>query len=53
MKKRILLLLMVVALIMVMLAMSAAPVFARGCPLKINHPAIDASGGRCLHVDNK
>jgi hypothetical protein len=48
--RRIMLLVTVVALMMVMLAMSVAPAVARGCdPKDEGNPAFVASGGRCFH----
>jgi hypothetical protein len=45
--RRILTLLTVVALMLVMLAMSVAPTFARGCS-PTNEIALNASKGRCF-----
>ena len=51
--RRILVMLTLVALMMVMLVMSVAPAFARGCPVEIGHPAYGASDGRCIHIPSK
>ena len=51
--RRILVMLTVVSLMVVMLVMSVASAFARGCPLEINHPAYGASDGRCIHIPSK
>lgn len=49
--KRALVLLAVMALMVVMLAMSVAPALARGCdPKDEGNPAFVASGGRCFHL---